>query len=356
MKKLVIISAIPMLLFTGAWNSLFAQDVHFTQTNMIPVQLNPALTGISEGTHRIFLNYKNQWRGMAAQGAAFNTSLFSYDAALFKNKWHRGWLGAGLLGYKDVAGDLKMGTTQLSISIAGIVYINEEQFISGGLQGGYVQKSLSTSAMLWGSQIDQSTGTFNTALPSNDVATITPSIYGNLSTGLSWNYIADPSTLSANDELKINIGIAAHNVSTPKQNFNAYGSDNLYRKFVIHGTSIIGIRNSNLALMPNAAFYMQGPSQELNVGALVRWTIKDKSRYTNVHKGAAFALGAQYRWRDALCPVMLIEYSNYAIGISYDLNASGLAAATGGKGGVEFSLKFVTPIALSSSILRVRDE
>ncbi len=316
---------------------------------MIPVLLNPALTGV-EGDQRAFLNYKNQWRGMAVQGAAFNTALFSFDAALFKNKWHKGYLGVGITAYRDVAGDLKMGTTQLNISIAGLVFINKKQFLSGGLQGGYVQKSISTAAMLWSSQIDQSTGNFNTSLPSNDIANLPPSTYGNFSSGLSWNYNSGKSTLSSNDQLKINVGFAAHNVTTPKQNFADYGSnDNLYARFVLHGTSLIGIKNTNLALTPNAVFYKQGPSYQLNIGTLLRWSIRGGSRYSGAYKGSAFSIGAQYRLNDAIAPVILLEHANYSLGISYDVNVSGLSAATRGRGGVELSLKYVNPTPFRSA-------
>ena len=101
----------------GAWNFSFAQDIHFSQYSMTPSLLNPALTGIYRGNHRAFLNYKNQWRGMGVPGATYATTLFSYDAGLFKKKFSNGYLGAGINAYKDMAGDLKIGTTQLNIAL-----------------------------------------------------------------------------------------------------------------------------------------------------------------------------------------------------------------------------------------------
>jgi type IX secretion system PorP/SprF family membrane protein len=132
--------------------------------------LNPALTGVCEGNQRAYLNYKDQWRGMGTSGATYSTAMFSFDSHLFNKKWSKGYLGLGLNAYKDVAGDLKMGTTQFNLSIAGIVFINDQQLLSGGLQGGYVQKSISTSAMQWDSQFDESAEKYNSSLPSNDIA------------------------------------------------------------------------------------------------------------------------------------------------------------------------------------------
>ena len=330
----------------------FAQDVHFSQSYMTPLLLNPALTGVYTGDQRAFLNYKNQWRGMGAQGSAYNTSLFSYDAALMKNRWRKGYLGAGITCYRDVAGDVKIGTTQINISISGIVYITKKQFLSGGIQGGYVQKSISANAIQWESQYDQGTGAYNSSLPSNDIASIPPSTYADFSTGLSWNYNENQTNLSSNDALKINVGFAAQNINTPKQNFTGYGSynDQLYSKFVLHGNALIGIENTNLALTPNAVFYKQGTSYELNVGTLLRWTIREESKYTGAFKGAAFSAGLQYRLNDAIVPVILLEYANYSFGISYDVNVSGLSTGTHGAGGVELSLRFLNPNPFHSAL------
>jgi hypothetical protein len=37
----------------------------------------------------------------------------------------------------------------------------------------------------------------------------------------------------------------------------------------------------------------------------------------------------------------LLEFSNYAVGLSYDLNVSGLARASSGRGGLEFTFRYL---------------
>lgn len=348
----IILSTILSLPLGGSgWAS--AQDVHFSQFNMTPLLINPALTGVFGGDQRVFLNYKNQWQGMGMSSATYNTALFSFDTHLFKKKWSKGYLGAGINAYKDVAGDLKMGTAQLNMSIAGIVFINEQQFLSGGVQGGYVQKSVSTTAMLWENQYDAGSGTFNTSLLASDVSTA-PVSYGNFSTGLAWSYTTDQSTLSSNNQLKINLGLAALNINTPNQNFADYNSnEQLYSRFVFHGTAHIGIKNTNMALMPNAVLFKQGSSYELNAGTLVRFTIRDESKYTGFIKETALSLGAQYRMKDALIPVILFEYAQYAIGLSYDVNTSSLRQGTQGRGGIEISLRYLNPNPFHHTVSRL---
>lgn len=348
-KNLLLAGALHLASWFLNLESSFAQDVHFSQSNMTPLLLNPALTGAFGGDQRVFLNYKNQWRGIGMPGAIYNTALFSFDTHLFKKKWRKGYLGAGFNAYKDIAGDLKMGTTQLNMSIAGIVFINEQQFLSGGLQGGYVQKSVSTTAMLWENQYDASSGTFNTSLLTSDIST-PPVSYGNFSTGIAWNYNTDQSTLPVNKQFQLNLGLAALNINTPKQNFYNNGSssgvennEQLYSRFVFHGTAQIGIKNTNMALMPNALFFKQGPSYQLNAGTLLRFTIREESIHTGFIKETAVSLGAQYRMNDAIIPVLLFEYAQYAIGLSYDVNTSSLRQGTQGRGGIEISLRYLNP-------------
>ena len=40
---------------------------------------------------------------------------------------------------------------------------------------------------------------------------------------------------------------------------------------------------------------------------------------------------------------MQLEFANYAMGMSYDVNTSGLIYATSGKGGFEISLRWINP-------------
>ena len=42
-------------------NFLVAQDIHFSQFNMSPVNLNPAFTGFFDGDYRGVANYRSQW-------------------------------------------------------------------------------------------------------------------------------------------------------------------------------------------------------------------------------------------------------------------------------------------------------
>ena len=74
------------------------QDIHFSQFNNTPLIINPALTGVFNGNHRVFLNYKDHWGSM---GAPYKTYAISYDMVLFKEKWEKSYLGGGFYVFND---------------------------------------------------------------------------------------------------------------------------------------------------------------------------------------------------------------------------------------------------------------
>jgi hypothetical protein len=51
--------------------------------------------------------------------------------------------------------------------------------------------------------------------------------------------------------------------------------------------------------------------------------------------------GAFLRWRDALIPVLKIDYNPLSVAISYDVNVSQLKTGSQGRGGFELSVSYV---------------
>jgi hypothetical protein len=52
-------------------------------------------------------------------------------------------------------------------------------------------------------------------------------------------------------------------------------------------------------------------------------------------------MGAFLRWKDAIIPVIKIDYHPFAIAMSYDVNVSQLKTASMGRGGFELSVSYI---------------
>ena len=85
------------------------------------------------------------------------------------------------------------------------------------------------------------------------------------------------------------------------------------------------------------------PLYEIISGGMFRHTIKEESKYTGLMKEIAVLIGAYYRVGDAVIPSFMFEISNFALGISYDINVSSLKEASNGAGAMEISFRYLTP-------------
>ena len=112
MKKLHIVPVLMAFFFTL---QLSAQDIHFSQFYMSPLNLNPAMTGVMNCNTRLVANYRNQWAGVL-QSDAYNTYSVSYDQKVAVGRTD--YFGIGGTFWGDVAGASRFGSTQGRISLA----------------------------------------------------------------------------------------------------------------------------------------------------------------------------------------------------------------------------------------------
>ena len=341
MKTIILLITYPLLLIPILCR---AQDIHFSQFYMAPLFQNPALAGATHNMQAI-MNYKNQWQSV---GIPFKTYAFSYDMRLGNSSAKKGFWAAGVTLFSDKAGDAQLATTEGGLTVAYHIVINKYSMLGAGFQGCFAQRTLSYSSLLWGSQDD---GTeLNPALPSGESLVPHSISYPDLGAGVNWVYdnTAGAANVAGNHDLKADAGFAIFHVNQPKYSF--YGdNERLHVKYVLHGTGLVCLPNSNIGFQPGFLYYGQGSANELCIGSLVRYKLRQNSKSAGFYKSAALSIGAYYRTRDAAIAALLLEYSHYALGISYDINTSPLTQASHGRGGVEISIRYVAPNPFGTS-------
>ncbi len=315
----------------------FGQDIHFSQLDQTPLLLNPAQTALSHTAMGI-VNFKDQWNSVSK--TPYRTYNFCGDLAYAK-KSNGSHLGVGLDLFSDKAGDGAMGTTTGQLHLSGVLAANDQNLLSLGIYGGFGQRSLTYDKLLWDNQYDGNA--YNAALPSGEPGTFGNHTYADFGAGLAWFYGKGHSTLSSKDALNFNAGFALQHINQPVYSFYGAGDLKLPMKFVAHGNAEIGLKNKNIVLEPSYIVMLQGGHHEINAGLLFKYVMQEASHYTGRKKPAAFVLGGYYRFGDAAVIATGYEFSNYRIGISYDVNLSDLNTASKSKGGLEVSLRFMTP-------------
>ena len=341
MKKATKISILVVTLtfsFQLLMPSCFAQDIHFTMYDAMPITTNPATAGIFNGDVRGVLNYRNQW---ASIGNPYKTYSVMLDGGILKNKWKNGYLGLGLNIFKDVAGQTKFGTTKISLALNSIVYLNDKNSAAVGLLGSWAQNSINPNNLQWDSQFNGQY--FDAAAPSYESMAFENSTYFDFSAGALWAYGDGAKTLSSHDEFTMKAGVAFYHVTKPSTQVQYGDLDKLYSKLAFHVESHIGVANTKLAFKPKFIAYLQGPARQFTGGLLFRYMLREESKYTGIFKEMAISVGGYYRVGDAFAPSAEFEIANFALGFAYDMNISDLTAATGGSGGPEVFIRFINP-------------
>lgn len=314
----------------------FGQDIHFSQFYMSPFTLNPAFAGAVYGM-AAQVNYKDQWKSV---GTPYKTYAASYDISFQKSKNAKAFFAAGINFFSDKAGDSKMGTTQANLVGACHVYIDRYTKIGGGLQIGYAQRSIDYTALQWGNQFD---GTYyNPSLNSHESQGSSSYAYPDVAAGVVWTYnnLAGMKRVVENNDLKANFGLSVFHLSQPKYSYIG-DNEKLKMKFVMHGDILLSVPYTSLGFVPGFMYFKQGGPSEIYVGSLIRTKLRQKSKYTRDKSSSAFSIGAFYRAKDAAIIALLLEYSHYTIGMSYDINTSALSNASVGRGGFELTLRYV---------------
>jgi len=323
-----------MLLLGSA--SLRAQDIHFTQFYMSPLNLNPALTGVNNCKTRLIANYRNQWSAVLAANA-YNTYSVSYDQKIPVGREDYFGIGGTLWG--DVAGESRFGTTSGRISFSYSKkmggYRKKASYLVLGADAGLAQRSISDGDLRWPTQI--TAAGFDPRINPNEPGfTDLNFIYPDLSAGLLWFSVIDNYT-------NWYVGAAIAHLNRPNVSFLGDTPVNLYSRYTVHAGLQMPIARK-VSLLPFGVYMAQGPHRTLNAGTNVRFAM-GPSRTSN----QSFELGAWYRLgnkvpsglhSDAVIISTRFNYEEFGIGFSYDMNISGLRQASPANGAFEFSLVY----------------
>jgi hypothetical protein len=104
----------------------------------------------------------------------------------------------------------------------------------------------------------------------------------------------------------------------------------------VNGGLSTQVSDNNRVLVYADYFNQSGTSQFL--GGMM-YSTEFTNRYSD-QKTINLNLGAFFRWNDALIPVVGLDYLDFSVGLSYDVNISRLKAASQMQGGFELSLTY----------------
>ena len=331
------------IVFTLLLTCLFAlgigaQDIHFSQFYMSPLNLNPAMTGVMNCNSRIAINYRSQWASVLGENA-FQTYSVSYDQRIAVGR--NDFFGIGGTFWGDRAGEANFATTTGKVSASYSKKIggtrNFGNYLVAGAELGAAQRSLDFLALRWGSQHDGEGGFDPTIPPGESGLDRDQFLFADIAGGLLWFMVFDEYN-------SLYVGGAFHHLNRANQSFSNEGEDLLYSRYTAHAGGEFKLTD-RFGLVPGVILMSQGPSFQVNTGTNVKFLLDNGRNSDN----QSFQVGLWTRisnrldssvLTDALILSTRFDYQNFALGFSYDLNTSDLKVATDGNGGFELSLQY----------------
>ncbi len=298
-----------------------AQDYHFSQYDATSLYMNPALTGMyadDKGDYKIYSDYRSQWKALGIK--PYSTAYLAYDQPV--KKWNKNFgLGAYLVDQR--AGVGKFNTMNVMISGAYDIMNNAEgkHYLTTGLQMGIFYKNFNPSTFTYDVQYDPTMGDFNTNIPSEENFGKTSLLKFDANLGMYYKYV------DKSKKVHPFVGLSVQHLTKPNESFSSVKSK-LPMRFNFNGGCDITI-NEKLKLSPRFLYMNQAKANELNIGMLAYYKIKEPFEVL---------LGVDYRNKDAIIFHAGIKQDKHIFRFSYDMNSSYLNAFSGGRGAWEFSL------------------
>ncbi len=329
MKKTNIIT---LVLFLFTMHIAFCQDIHFSQPEYSPLQLNPALTGF-DGGMRATVNYRSQWGSVATP---YTTSAASFDMRLPGDPPQQsGFLAFGLGFYNDQAGDDRVASNSLKLNVAYHVFLDKEQKLSAGIAAGLGQRNLKDQGT-WGTQY---TGmAFDPLAPTMENIGNPQFSFFDTGGGIVYGYEQNNRKRTFNNA--VNIGVALYHWNRPNYSFFNTAKERLFMRTSIFANGVIRLGTLDFTIEPGIYFHSQAVMREFLIGGYARY-IFDEEFQGAANKGSSIAIGLFNRNNDAVIAKFLLGFSGVNIGLSYDFNTSELANMSNGRGGTELFLQWV---------------
>jgi type IX secretion system PorP/SprF family membrane protein len=303
-----------------------AQDPNFSQFFVSPLTLNPALTGKFDGSYRVAGNYRAQWPTIFH---AFNTATVSYDVNVLKNRIPEyDQFGIGVLALSDKAGENAVYQDNYAgLSLAYHKALDENGFhqIGLGFQGTYADKTIYPNRAHFEDQLTANGWTGVTSeVFSNKQLSVS---YFDMNMGLFYNGSTDGSN-------NFYLGASMYHINRHKESF--IGADYLLEpRLTIQAGGMVSIGDFN-AFHFSALHSRQNNAVNTVIGGAYMLNVNpDETSPTNLY------LGSWFRFGDAIIPYIGLEFGEFRVGATYDVNVSGLKPGSNLRGGGEFSLIYI---------------
>ncbi|MFO7879548.1 MAG: PorP/SprF family type IX secretion system membrane protein [Bacteroidota bacterium] len=322
MQKNQIFITILVLLSVLKVSDLSAQDIHFSQFGKSPLHVNPAYTGMFEGNWRFSNNYRNQWSSV---GIPFKTISAGFDKPF---NFVAGTLGAGVYFVNDQSGAAALTANKVYLSLSWHTQIAGHD-LSGGLQAGYVVNTFDHDPLTFPGQYNPNTGLFDSEMPSYLDTWDENVNYPDINLGVAWSGTYGKITPVA--------GLSLYHINNPSLSFLRDDDAKLPLRYAVSAYADIELTEQWFA-RPDLYTGFTTKASNFLFGAVAGYEFPLEDLLEKIYAGGG--VRTQLHSTDALIFKAGVGVMGFDVGISYDVNISGLRQASNFKGAFELSIVY----------------
>jgi type IX secretion system PorP/SprF family membrane protein len=311
----------------------YAQDSHFSQYNLVPFWLNPAMVA---GTNDVDVGviYRTQYTGL---NNPYNTYGAFADAAINKKRSKNYYFGLGVGFLQDNNQNVQYKSSLAALSLSYHLRVTRNNSISVGFQPFFFQKSMNYAGLKWGNQFDGYS--YNSSLPTGESGAYSQQNKVDGSIGFNYQFSKGVHSSIVERAQKFQIGFSMFHL--PFVRYSFYGSqETVYSRYTVNVSYSYKPANSKVSVNPVLFFQKQGPANEIIFGCNTLIILQEASGQQSFVKSSSLTLGVLYRMQDAIIITAGLNFERFCFSFAYDVNSSPLITSTHSFGAVELCIRY----------------
>ncbi len=318
---------------------VFGQDLHYSQFHNAPFTFNPALTGIMRGDIRAMGNYRGQWQSVPVD---YTTFTLAADMNFQERYYKEGFFSAGIAFNHDLAGWSRLQLHNLGLTGSYTKKLSSQVFASIGLQLSANQRAFKLDDLSFDSQYNPSRGIYDSTLPQNEPFIDRQNFFFDVGAGINLRFQSHDNAALV-DRLdkrsKMDIGLGISHINMADQSFTEGVRSALSMRISPYLMGTVKLTD-NLDLVGNFLAQFQDPYREYVAMGGAKIHIN-----RTLGRQLAVQLNFGYRFNDdfgdGVFPGIELFYNGRSAVLTYDINLTDFERATNGRGGPEFSLRYI---------------
>jgi len=303
------------------------------------------LAGAFKGTVRVSGIFRGQWWAVAGgtplKGAGYHTMGASVDSPIIRGFRKKDWIGVGISYVQDVAGSNNFKTLSSTMNIAYHLSLDKKQtrVLTLGLQWGNNTYSIDR----FGNPIIRTANGLSSDVMNNaELSALFAGIQGNqtaVEKGIGALALGAVLTTQMNKKSDLRMGVSMSHLLAPDKAVTTdpliRDIDNIARKFQAFATIYQSMGKRSM-FIPSLLVQHQDMTTELQIQGMGSYLFSpEKDLWLN------YGLGLRPMNSADIILFLGADIKDIRVGLSYDINFSGLTPASGGNGALELGVSYI---------------